>query len=158
MPKIANYSSWDATKTRKSMQTEPSQFGNTLVSLFSEAEVQHGDVVAFTSSQILLLRGEFRIGQRVVRPLQLTTEQRTEKPVLVRKLGDHKEISDPCLEDLYIISSFPRVEEKNLELLSTTLEAQLLEHNLFTERYTGEKPSNWILCFRLKSKAPLDLP
>ncbi len=138
------------------MQNEPSQTRNTLVSIFPEAEVQHGDVIAFTTSQILLLRGEFRIGQRVVRPLQLTSEQRTEKPVLVHKLGHHKEISDPCLEDLYIISSFPRVENKNLEQLSTTLEAQLLEHNLLTEKYTGEKPANWMLCFRLKSKAPLD--
>ena len=138
------------------MQTEPSQDGNTLVSLFPTAEVQHGDVIAFTNSETLLLRGEVRVGKRVVRPLQLSPKQRTEKPASVRKLGHHKEIGDPCIEALYIIASSRLAEDKPLEQLSISLEAQLLEHNLLTERYTGEKPSNWKLCFRLKSKSNLD--
>lgn len=137
------------------MQTEPSQDGNTLVSLFPAAEVQHGDVIAFTKSETLLLRGEVRVGEWVVRPIQLTPKQRTEKPASVRKLGHHKEIGDPCIEALYIIASCSLAEDKPLEQLSTTLEAQLLEHNLLVERYTGEKPSNWTLCFRLKSKTLL---
>ena len=138
------------------MQTEPSQDGNTLVSLFPTAEVQHGDVIAFTKTETILLRGEIRVGERVVRHLQLTPKQRTETPASVRKLGHHKEIGDPCIEALYIIASCSFAEEKPLEQLSTMLEAQLLEHNLLTERYTGETPPSWTLCFRLKSKEPLD--
>lgn len=138
------------------MQTDPSQNGNTLVSLFPTAEVQHGDVIAFTKTETLLLRGEVRVGKRVVRPIKLTSQQRTEKPASVRKLGHHKEFGDPCIEALYIIASCNHAEDDPLEQLSTTLEAQLLEHNLLAERYTGEKPSNWQLCFRLKSKEHLD--
>lgn len=141
------------------MQVETSFFGKPPISLFPpekcirllpEVIMENGDLIVLTKTgEVLLLRSEVRIGMKVMDFTRLDELiERPENPVSICQIGHHKETSEGCFEDFYVIAR-SNPSSTNQEEFLTLLEHELLNMSFLILKYKGSCREDWAFACRI---------